>query len=221
MSAAMLAILLALGVWQVRRLAWKEAILAHIAAAERAPPIPLPAKPGPFVKVAVTGQFRPDLALHFGAEVRETAAGPTMGTELVAPLERADGPPVLVDRGWIPLSVPAPIAWPKGNVTVAGYVLAPEHPGWFTPAPEPRRRRVFALDPPAIGRMIGLSRVAPFTLIALSEAPSTGYPAPARHLPRPPNHHLVYAATWFSLAGAIAMIFGVWARDQVRGSDRS
>jgi surfeit locus 1 family protein len=217
MTVVMVAILLALGFWQVRRLAWKERILARIAAAEAAPAVPLPPHPGPFVKVSVTGRFRPDLAVHFGDEVRDTWRGPAMGTELVVPLERAHGPPVLVDRGWIPLSFAAPIAWPQGITTVDGYVASPEHPGLFTPAPEPAQRQVYALAPAMIGRMVGLPQVAPFTLVALAPGPVRQYPLPAHHLPRPPNHHLIYLTIWFTLAGALVVIFGVWSRDVLRG----
>ena len=218
MSAVMIAILLSLGFWQVRRLAWKERILARIAAAEAAPPIPLPPHPGPFVKVAITGRFRASLAVHFGAIVRDPPQGPAMGAELIVPLERAHGPPVLVDRGWVPLSFPGHIHWPRGRVTVAGFVWHAEHPGLFTPRAEPRRRHIFVLDPAEIARMVGLPQVAPFVLIALPAPGERGFPIPARHLPRPPNHHLVYAVIWFTLAGALAVIFGVWARDTVRGT---
>ena len=221
MTLVMVAILLSLGVWQVHRLAWKERILARIAAAEAAPAIPLPPHPGPFVKVKVTGRFRPDLAVHFGDVVRDTARGPAMGTELVVPLERADGPPVLVDRGWIPLSFAAPISWPQGTVTVDGYVASAEHPGLFTPRPESQKRQVYALDPAMIGPMVGLRQVAPFTLVALGRWVRGVYPIPAYHLPRPPNHHLVYLTIWFTLAGALVVIFGVWARDVLRGTART
>ena len=229
MTAVMVAILISLGVWQVHRLAWKERILARIAAAEAAPAIPLPPHPGPFVKVAVTGRFLPERAVHFGDVVRDTPGGPAMGTDLVVPLARPDGPPVLVDRGWIPLSFAAPVVWPQGSgpqggangeVTVDGYVAAAEHPGWFTPRPEPEQRQVYALDPAMIGRMVGLPRVAGFTLIALGRAEPGVYPVPARSLPRPPNHHLVYLTIWFTLAGALVVIFGVWARDVVRGTTK-
>ncbi|MBW4093604.1 MAG: SURF1 family protein [Proteobacteria bacterium] len=220
MTAVMVAILVSLGVWQVHRLAWKERILARIAAAEAAPAIPLPPHPGPFVKVAVTGRFLADRAVHFGDVVRDTPGGPAMGTELVVPLARADGPPVLVDRGWIPLSFAAPIASPSGPVTVDGYVAAAEHPGWFTPRPEPAKRQVYALDPATIGRIVGLKSVAGFTLIALGHAQLGVYPVPAQSLPRPPNHHLVYLTIWFTLAGALVVIFGVWARDLVRGATK-
>lgn len=218
MSAVMIAILLALGFWQVRRLAWKERILARIAAAEAAPAIPLPAHPSKFQKVAITGRYRPDLAVHFADVVKDTNRGPAMGTDLVVPLIRAHGPPVLVDRGWIPLSLPAHVSWPAGRTTVAGFVWHAERPGLFTPRAEPRRRRIFVLDPARIARMVGLPRVAPFVLIALPSAGQQGYPIPARHLPRPPNHHLIYAVIWFTLAGALAVIFGVWARDTLRAA---
>ncbi len=36
------AILVSLGVWQLHRLAWKEALIAEIAARAEAPPVPLP-----------------------------------------------------------------------------------------------------------------------------------------------------------------------------------
>ena len=216
MTVVMVAILISLGVWQVHRLAWKERILARIAAAEVAPPVPLPPHPGRFIKIAVTGRFRPDLAVHFADVVRDPDRGPAMGTELVVPLVRAHGAPVLVDRGWIPLSFHAPIVWPKGETTVQGYVAGAEHPGLFTPRAEPHRRQVYVLDPALIGRMLGLARVAPFTVVALGTMRRGTYPIPARHLPRPPNHHLIYLTIWFTLAGALAVIYAVWARDVLR-----
>ena len=75
MAAAMLAVLLGLGTWQVERLHWKLDVLAQIARAEAAPAVPLPAEPDPFTKVQVTGQLRDDLAASYGAEVRDTPAG--------------------------------------------------------------------------------------------------------------------------------------------------
>ena len=95
MTAAMLLVLLGLGTWQVRRLAWKEAILAQIAQAEAAPPVPLPpsdAEPPPFTKVAVTGTLMHDKSALFGADVRDTPAGPDLGAFLIEPLQRAGRP---------------------------------------------------------------------------------------------------------------------------------
>ena len=88
MALAMLAVLVALGTWQLHRLAWKENILAGIAAAERALAIALPPQPSPFQKVRVSGRLRSDLAAWYGAEVRDTRRGPQLGAQLIQPLER-------------------------------------------------------------------------------------------------------------------------------------
>ena len=47
MTAAMLAVLLGLGTWQVERLHWKQDVLSQIARAEAAPAVPLPDAPEP------------------------------------------------------------------------------------------------------------------------------------------------------------------------------
>jgi surfeit locus 1 family protein len=226
MTAVMFVILLGLGTWQVRRLAWKEAILVQIARAEAAPPIPLPAAsdgavadpaiPAPFTKVAVTGTLLHDKAALFGAEVRDTRTGPDLGALLIEPLRRDGAPPLLVDRGWVPMKRSAPVAMPQGPVTIAGYVHPADKAGLFSARDDVAGRHFYTLDPAAIGAALGLGRVAPFILIALGPAAAPGaeidLPIPAEHLPQPPNNHLAYAITWYGLAGALLVIFTIWAR---------
>jgi surfeit locus 1 family protein len=212
MTAAMLVVLLGLGTWQLRRLAWKEALLDQIDRAEAAPAVPLPALPPPFAKVAVTGRLRQDLAAVYGADVRDGAAGPVLGADLIVPLQRTDGPDVLVDLGWVPLKRDKPLDLPGGEVTVTGFVHPADAPGLFSAHDDPVTRQFYTLDPVAIGAALGLPAVAPYTLVAMGPAPASGMPDPARHLPRPPNDHLQYAITWFGLAFALVVIFGIWAR---------
>ncbi len=248
MTAVMFLILIGLGTWQVRRLAWKEAILAQIARAESAPPIPLPATPDaagvdsagvdsanpapftppPFTKIAVTGTLLHDKAALYGAEVRDTRAGPDLGAMLIEPLRRDGAPPLLVDLGWVPVKLTSPVAMPQGAVTIIGYVHPADKPGLFSAQDDVAGRHFYTLNPAAIGAALGLDRVAPFILIALDSAAAPGaapagsprvspgrsmdLPIPAEHLPRPPNHHLEYAITWYGLAGALLVIFTIWAR---------
>jgi len=208
----MLAILLTLGTWQVYRLQWKEAILARLAAAEQAPPVPLGPDPQPYTKVVVTGRFRFDLAAQFGAEVRDTSRGPTMGSYQIVPLLREDAPPILVDRGWIPQLRETALDDPPGSVAVVGYVRPDEKPHWFSPTDDVATRQFYTLDTAAIASALALTAPVPFTLIALGEPSSNSYPVPAQHLPQPPNNHLSYAITWYGLAVALIIIFIVWAR---------
>lgn len=216
MTLLMFLVLIGLGTWQVHRLAWKEAILAQIAHAEAGPPVPLPPSPDPFLKVAITGRLLHDKQALFGADVRDTMAGPDLGALLIEPLQRPGADPILVDRGWVPLKNTRPIAMPDGSVTIAGYIHPGDTPGWFAAHDDIAGRHFYTLDPQVIGAALGLSHVAPFILIALGPPPPEGLPIPADHLPQPPNNHLQYAITWYGLAGALVVIFIIWARKAVR-----
>ena len=227
MTAIMLLVLLGLGTWQVKRLFWKQALLAQIAQAETAEPIPLArieagGTLSPFMKISATGTFLPDETALYGAEVRDVApgpgmGGPVMGAQLIEPLREVNGELILVDRGWVPLSRTGPLDQPTGEVTVSGYVRFGDSQHWFSAADDPSTRRFFTLDPRAIGEAIGQPNLRPFVLVALAAGgPSSGmvehWPDPARHLPRPPNNHLSYAITWYGLAIALLTIFTIWAR---------
>ena len=212
----MLVVLLGLGTWQVYRLHWKASILARIAVAEAAPPAPLTPDPEPYAKVSVTGRFRFDRAAQFGAEVRDTRAGPTLGSHQIVPLEREGAPPILVDRGWIPQKRQIPLDEPAGDVTVTGYVRPADVARWFSATDDQAARQFYTLDPKAIGAAVGVPDAAPFTLVAQGPSTAGTYPAPAEHLPRPPNNHLSYVITWYGLAVALAVIFGVWVRRALR-----
>ncbi len=231
MTAVMMIVLLGLGTWQVRRLMWKQTILAQVDLAEASAPVPLPSIPAPFTlpsipapftptpftKVFVTGTFLNDRAALYGAEVKPAAAGPAMGARMIVPLRREDGSTILVDRGWVPLSRPEPIEQPAGVVRVSGYIRMGDHPGWFSAVDDPAARRFFTLDPAAIGAAAGVRDAAPFILVALGDTaaqrPLPGpWPDPARYLPRPPNNHLAYAITWYGLAIALLVIFFLWAK---------
>ncbi|MDR3531192.1 MAG: SURF1 family protein [Rhodopila sp.] len=212
----MLIVLLGLGTWQVYRLQWKEAILARIAAAERAPPVSLAETPSPYTKVSVTGRFRFDLTAQFGAEVRDTRSGPTMGFYQIVPLERDGAPTLLVNRGWIPQRREEALNDPPGVVTVTGYIRPGDVPAWFSPADDRALREFYTLDPDAIGAALGIHDVAPFILVMLGSSTVEGYPAPAEHLPRPSNNHLSYVITWYGLAASLAVIFGMWMRKASR-----
>jgi surfeit locus 1 family protein len=216
MTLAMLLILIGLGTWQIQRLHWKEGILAQIARAEAVAPVPLSGNPGPFEKVAVTGTLRADLDASYAAEVRDTPQGTRLGTFLIQPLERPGRLPLLVERGWVPRNRTIPLMQPQGTTTIVGYVHEPATPGWFTPADDPATRVFYTLDPAKIGAALGLPHVAPFILVALGPPSLQIFPAPAQHLPRPPNNHLNYAITWYGLAGALVVIFTNWARRTLR-----
>ncbi len=206
--------LVALGVWQVQRLHWKQAILADIDRAEASAPVPLSDVPPRFAKVVAEGVLRPGAALY-GAFVRTAMDGSArMGADRMQVLDTAGGP-VLVDMGWVPTEGAAPPV-ASGAARITGYARLAERPHWYSPEDSPGARVFYTLDPRAIGASLGAPAVAPFTLVALGKATDTP-PIPATELPRPPNNHLQYALTWFGLAAALAVVFGVWVTKQRQG----
>ncbi|HEY0205372.1 MAG TPA: SURF1 family protein [Acetobacteraceae bacterium] len=218
-TAVMLALTTGLGVWQVERLRWKTELLREIDLGEAAPARLLPASPQsptppPFTKVRVSGLLRQDLQVLYGVDVRDTLAGPVMGAYMLEPLERLGADPVIVNRGWVPLDRAQPGS--PVDATVEGYVRAPERPGLFSLSDDPTARRFYSLDPAAIAASLGLPHAAPFTLVALGSAPRGTYPEPATEMPRPPNNHLTYAITWFSLSVILVVIFTIFVRQTLR-----
>jgi surfeit locus 1 family protein len=197
-TACALAILISLGVWQLHRLHWKEAILARIDAAELAPPIPLSgATPALFTRVVAQGVLRGDRVALYGAEVR----GTHMGAQAIQLLDRKGLAPLLVMLGWVPTDAGKPV--PRaGSAEVTGYIRLAERPTWLSAPDDLEGLRFYTLDPAAIGAALGAPDAAPFTLVSLGKGDS---------LPRPVNNHLNYALTWFGLAGALVAVFTAWS----------
>ena len=206
-TVVMLAILIALGVWQLQRRQWKLGILAQIDHAEAAPPAPLGPNPLPFTKVSVAGTLRQDVHALYGVDVRLDK----QGAQLIQPLERPGQDPILVDRGWVP---EGQTQFPPKPGPVTGYVRLPDKQAMFTPDDDLAARHFYTLDPAKIGAALGLPHVAPFTLIELGTG--DGLPETATALPRPPNDHLNYALTWFGLAFSLVVVFGFAARKVLR-----
>jgi surfeit locus 1 family protein len=222
-TAFFMALLLGLGIWQLYRLRWKEGILAEIAAAVVAAPVPLAGAPPRFSRVVVHGRYAPGFTALYGVTTRDGPRGPVLGGDALALLLRDGAPPLLVDRGWVPApamggAAPPP---PAGEVAVVGYVHEAESAGLFTPRDDAKAKRVFALDPPVIATEFHLPAPADFVLVAMAAdggagGPGAGGPIPAAEMPRPPNNHFQYAMTWFALAVALGVIYGIHVRRVLR-----
>src|SRR5690606_33258806 len=95
------AILLALGFWQVQRLGEKRALIAEIEARLAAAPSAVPAEPDPdrdrLLRVTVRGQVGSE-ELHVLTSQRPWGAG----YRIISPLTLEDGRRVLLDLGYVP-----------------------------------------------------------------------------------------------------------------------
>ena len=190
------AILISLGVWQVKRLAWKEDLLARIEAQIADAPVSLGEATRPeFVRYApVTLQGR------FGeGHIRVLASRKQIGAvyRIIRPFEDDVSGRILVDTGWLRDGTPVTPS-PDQAVTLTGNLDAPNEIDRYTPAPDLGTNTWFARDVPEMARTLDTEPL----LVVLRDTSDqdlgvTAWPVDTRGIP---NDHLQYAVTWFSLA---------------------
>lgn len=223
-AAVAFAILIALGVWQIERKAWKEALIATLTERTAAPPSSIPPRrewptlgsADEFRRVTGHIQFTPGREARVysgGSGLREDVKRP--GYFAFAPARLADGTTVVVNRGHVDHPNPdaslKPLALPATGVDIVGALRWPEPPGWFVSTYSEPQDLWFARDHRAMAQRYGWGEVAPFYVEMESPAPAGGVPSPGRLQVKLRNDHLGYAITWFGLAGALLAVFGVWA----------
>jgi surfeit locus 1 family protein len=228
-AACAFAILIGLGVWQVKRLAWKEALIATVSARLSAAPTALPPPSDwprldpaddEFRRVTVSAEFLNDkeaLVFTTGSSLRGGESGP--GYWVFVPARISDGT-VMVNRGFVPEHRKDAASRRAGEVaapiTIVGVMRWPEQPGLFTPEAEPAKNLWFARDSTAIAAAKSVGPVAPFYVELESPPTPGGFPLAGALQPSFPNNHLGYAITWFGLAAVLAASFTVWAVGQRR-----
>ncbi len=208
------ATLLALGIWQMQRLAWKQGVLAEIATRISAAPVALPTHPTPevdrFLPVVVTGQFL-DQEIHVLVSVKRIGAG----YRIVAPFRTDDGRLILIDRGFV-VDTDKNKRRLIGSAEVTGNLHWPRETDSFTPEADRSGNIWFARDVPLMAEMLGTE---PVLVIAKSRTDPSVTPMPVDTVGIP-NDHLQYAITWFSLALIWAAMTGffLWrSRAQDKG----
>ncbi len=187
----------ALGIWQVERRAWKLDLIARVEVGIHAAPVPISdARGQEYRRVMLTGLFLNDHATWVQALTERGA-----GYWLLAPMRTAQGM-VLVNRGFVPDRAPRP--GPDGVVTITGLLRTSEPGGGFLRGNDPVAGRWYSRDVAAIARAHSLGPVAPVFVDADATPNPGGYPVGGLTVVRFNNNHLVYALTWFGLAGLSA-----------------
>jgi surfeit locus 1 family protein len=217
--------LVALGVWQLQRRAWKHDLVARVDARIHAAPVPAPtdcanADCDPYRHVFADGVFRHDRETLVQA-VTEAGAG----FWVLTPLEGGDGRAILINRGFVPTDRRDPATRSAGQLTgpvhVAGLLRLSEPGGAFLRSNDPPANRWFSRDVTAIAAARGVTAAAPYFIDADATPNPGGLPLGGLTVVAFPDNHLVYALTWFALA---AMVLGAAAyalRDAARTRRRA
>ncbi|KAJ8609416.1 hypothetical protein CTAYLR_009093 [Chrysophaeum taylorii] len=197
-----------LGVWQARRYEWKKRLIEERRESLLAAPVPLTAATAaPFRRVTVVGEFKTDREVRVGPRsapgsgVQGLATSP-MGYDHVTACRLEDGREVLVNRGWAPNRVET--TPPKGRVSLVALVDPGEPKRRFSP--QNTRDHILWLERDFLARVLSCEEIL---LVQISPS-NDHFPRPRtlahfQQFPVDPATHLAYAATWFaiSFAGAI------------------
>lgn len=226
-SAIALAVLIALGSWQVRRLEWKRDLIAQVEARVNAEPIAFAealrrAGAGEnmeYMPVSFEGRLdRENFAAVFGSY--EGGAGAYIFIPATAPA----GETVYVNQGFAPqgvwetLSVSGAADGPAKGVAIFGLFRSAEVPvppaSWFQPQGKSVDGLWFIRDPKAFAAEAGI--VAPPYYIDQFAVEGRAWPKGGTTRLDFNNRHLEYALTWFGLAATLA---GVWLAFSLKKRD--
>lgn len=218
-----LAILVTLGAWQVKRLAWKEALLAQLAANAAASPVDLStaynmSRAGSnveFVRVEFTGTYKTDAWMKMLSSYQR---GP--GWTILEAAASSDGWAVVVDRGKLPGQRLENFDQPQGPQQIEGVIRThPNGQGVFDPVNDPKGNMWHWWDVPAMLANSGLPaelRPFPFVVQLLPSATAAEFPRPEEPKADLANNHLGYAITWFGLAATLLGVAGFYIFDLIR-----
>jgi cytochrome oxidase assembly protein ShyY1 len=233
-TLVMLMVLIGLGVWQLQRRVEKHALIAALTERLAAAPAPLPppaqwsaltpAK-DEFRRVSFAAAYEPladAMVYGSGSSVREDISGP--GTWAFMPARLPGGETVVINTGFVPNTMQDRAVEDRAvarlitdqPVMLTGYLRFPESAGPLTPAENPTKRLWFTRDHLAMARALNWQSVAPFYIDLEQPVPPNGIPRPGPLEVHLKDDHLQYAITWFALAGAVVIAFGVWLRGRLR-----
>ena len=229
-TAAGVAILIGLGIWQLDRKVWKENLIAALDTRLARAPQDLPprenwprlvAEDSEYTRVKFPAEFlagQEALVYTAGSAFRPDVQGP--GYWVFAPARLSGGSIVIVDRGFVPADRKDPASRaqgsPLGVVDIVGVIRWPEARGMFTPADDPAANVWYLRDPKAIAAAKKWDSAAPFYIEQEAPVPPGGWPKPGKLVVALPDNHLQYAITWFGLAFGLAGVYVTWLSGWLR-----
>ena len=217
-TLAAVALTARLGVWQLSRVAQKEALQRSLDTRSALPALPQSAlarntqeaAQQHHRRTALVGRWLADRTVFL--DNRQMDGRP--GFFVLTPLELAPGDAVIVQRGWVPRDprdrarLP-PVPTPSGEVQVTGRI-APAPSALYALGAESAGPLRQNLDLPSFQSEIGVN-LRPWSLQELPEAAPAAdgllrrWPAPAVDV----HKHHGYAFQWFSLATLLTVLY-VW-----------
>ena len=220
-----------LGFWQLRRLDQRKTLNAAISSHIHMPIAPISTVLGQgdvssavYRRVTAAGEF--DVSHEVLLSGRAVNDRP--GYDALTPLRLSDGRALLVNRGFVPLTLNKPGAPqarpPSGPVTVTGILLPSEKKGIFGQSiPGGHLSTIVRIEIPRIRQQLPYDVLPAYMLLATQQPVQGGsLPQPETYTPDLSNGpHLSYAVQWFLFASiAVFGFFAIaWRTAHARGKE--
>ena len=220
-----------LGIWQVKRLAWKEALIERVETNLSAAPLTLAeidtmrqrGEDIEYRPVKLAGEFDHSGEQHFFATHKGSP-----GYFVYTPLRLESGSFIFVNRGYVPLEQKASDGRSAGQVVgrveIEGLARsAPDgKPNTFVPDNDLAKNVYYwksleQMTSQAFATA-DANAVMPFFVDAGDAANPGGLPKGGVTLIEFPNSHLQYAITWFGLAATLLVVGGFFLFGRIRGN---
>nr|WP_321458227.1 SURF1 family protein [uncultured Cohaesibacter sp.] len=239
-----LVILVSLGNWQIRRLAWKEQLIADVTSRVSSEPVEAP---GPerwatlsretdaYRRVLVSGHFDHFREIHVWFALNNPQGGPLNGPGylIMTPFVTSDGWQVIVNRGFVPEQLKDPSTRPEtlveGDTTLTGLVRFDEPRNWLSPKADKKKNVWIVRQVQEMAAFLGMdaAKTAPYW-IDLVKGQGVPRGEDAASLPQGGetrisfrNSHLQYALTWYGLAAVLVIIFLLFLRKSLEESNKT
>jgi surfeit locus 1 family protein len=218
-------VLIGLGLWQLDRMAWKHDLIATMhqrmneAPRAMADILAMPADQRAWRPVMVVGRFLNDREMPL---YRQDVDDGTPGYDILTPLVLADGRAVLVNRGWVPpdkRDASTRTGAPRGQVWVTGIVREVGERESFANDNSPETGEWYWIDRQSMEIHAGVG-LLPLVVVADRDTDPSALPRGGQVRLDLPDDHLHYALTWFALAAAMAVVYGIWMWRSLRRRKR-
>ncbi len=216
MTVPAVLIMLALSVWQLNRYNWKVELIDTLNQQLAEAPVSLPAgdinlDEWRYRRVMLTGTFLHEKELHLFSH----AVKGRQGFQIITPFKRSDDKSiVLVNRGWVPKGKKNAEARIEGQlpdtVTVSGVVKTGWSKNWsYMPDNNPEMNVWLYGEIDKMAAHLNMDVAPVFVELENTPVPG-GWPLGGQTRVTVPNNHIEYFFTWFGLAGAMIVIYGLF-----------
>jgi len=219
--------LVALGFWQLQRLAWKQGLIERIETRVESEPISLSKaiaqwkRSGDvdYLRVRLDGTFDHDKERHYYTIVDGKA-----GWRVITPLVTTGKQVVMADRGFVLNELKDAKSRAAGQIAGLASVVGLARKGAtqdpFAPDNSPEKNSWFWRDLEGMARSVLSPQeqkwLVPF-FVELEAGPVPGgWPKGGVTRLELPNSHLQYALTWFGLAGGLLVVVAIYVIGRLR-----